>query len=67
LPAQQVFREVETGIGKPLGGFDIVAIDEYALTLVADDAAVIPYLGPERFLFVDRPLIKCVVIGDFAR
>ena len=40
--AQQVFGEVEVRIREPLRLFDIIAIDQDAFALVADDAAKIP-------------------------
>jgi hypothetical protein len=39
FPAQQVFGEVEAGVRKPLRLFDIVAVDQDAFALVADNAA----------------------------
>jgi hypothetical protein len=59
---QQVFGEVQACVGEPLRGFDIFTADQYALTLVADDVSKVPDLGPEGFFFIERPLVKRVVV-----
>jgi len=53
--AQQVLGEIEPRVGKELRARHVVAVDQVPLTLVPDDAAIIPNEIPEIRAMRDRP------------
>ena len=53
---EQVLREIEPRVRKPLRARHAVAVDQHALAALADHAAVLPHLAPEGCRRLDRPV-----------
>ncbi len=59
---QQVFREIDFGVGKKLRPGHAVAVDQPALALVADHPVDVPDEVPERAALADRPVMQVAVV-----
>ncbi len=65
LPAQQVFGEVEPGLGEEARAGKFAAVGQSrAAAHLADHAAEAPHLAPELLRFGDRPAPQRAVIGE---
>ena len=61
---QQVLGEIDLGVGEKLRARHLVAVDQAARALVADDAAIIPDQVPEFGAVGDRPGVQLAVIFE---